>query len=83
MNRVGPSRWDGRLLGVGVLGNMVLMLKMGRDYALGQVQDPSRDPQYAPQQVTGHDGEWISIFDNRFVEELDSMCEYCMNHDED
>lgn len=82
MLTLGPSRWEGQLLGIGILGNQVYMLKMRSDNTVGPVEDPMEDPRYLPRPVIDGD-EWISMFDYRFVEELDFMHGYCMSHDND
>ena len=82
MELVGPDRWHGRLLGIGMLGNRALLAKMWNDGTPSRTRSPSNDPSHAPQPVISG-RRWISIFDPRFVAEIDSMYEYCMNHDGD
>jgi len=74
---IGPDRWNGRLLGIGMLGSHVFMLRVGKDYPVGSVPESSQD---VPHKMLGK-GVWISMFNPKFVAELDSMYKYSMECD--
>ena len=61
------NRWRGRILGIGMMGNEV--------YLVQKVTDNQELHEL-------FNGEWISMFDHRFVEELNSMHEFSINSDE-
>jgi hypothetical protein len=55
---VSADRYDIRLLGVGIVGNRVLLIeKQGQMQALNYL----------------YQGKWLDIFDKRFIDELDKM----------
>ncbi|KAJ3839902.1 hypothetical protein F5878DRAFT_640803 [Lentinula raphanica] len=68
MDLAGPQRWDGRLLGIAILGNEAYLLDL-TDEDSSNIRD-----------VTAG---WISIFDPKFVEEVDWMYHYSIEHDND
>lgn len=72
MNRVG-SRWEGLLLGLGILGNEVYIAQM-RDNTLpgGRIRRPTR---------VWNGGGWRSMFENEFPQELDRMYDHCMDYE--
>jgi len=63
MDVIGPIRSRGMLLGVGLVGNEVLLIHRG---------DNGTKVLF---------GGWISMFDPKFVSELDKMRSFCVNDD--
>jgi len=70
MDFVGPDRWDGRLLLIGMLGKHVCVMRTGKDYLVDGVEP-----------VFIGNKRWISMFDPKLVTELDDMYEYRMQRD--
>ncbi|KAJ3821812.1 hypothetical protein F5880DRAFT_1732486 [Lentinula raphanica] len=66
MNLATPRRWQGRLLGVGMLGNEVFLAELTED---------------EPLEINPVISDWISMFDPRFAQEMDQVYEYSVLED--
>ncbi|KAF9790429.1 hypothetical protein BJ322DRAFT_388797 [Thelephora terrestris] len=72
MNTAG-TKWRGKLLGVGLLGNEACFIKRAKSDAGSKIKGTRGESRR----------EWISIFDPKFYAELKAMYDYCLAHHED
>ena len=64
------TRWQGLLFGLGILGNKVYIAQMrSRGISGPSITDPEK--------VWDRDG-WVSMFDQKFVNELERMYHHSM-----
>ncbi|KAJ3805282.1 MAG: hypothetical protein NXY57DRAFT_263424 [Lentinula lateritia] len=80
----GPQRWEGRLLGVAMLGAEVLLLEMRDDVGSNEAATLNfeNDPRQQPQPVFPRKkSPWIKMFDPRFEAEMDRMYQFSLAND--
>lgn len=67
------GRWRGLLFGLGILGNQVYLAQMKVEDTPGlSIMDPER---------VWDKGGWVSMFDKKFVKELERMYDHSMVRD--
>ncbi|KAJ3933856.1 MAG: hypothetical protein NXY57DRAFT_997146 [Lentinula lateritia] len=83
MQLAGPQRWQGRLLGVAMLGAEVFLLEM-RDVSAKEATTLSsrKNPCHRPQPVlSSKKSPWIKMFDPRFEAEMERMYQFSLAND--